>query len=95
MSNRSSDTRIVEKELSKAERKILYNNQKVLFMSSMINKTLEVLNTAAEFDILASDTENEALLKNLAKSKYLYRAMRDKLSDNLRLVEDEIQRLSE
>jgi len=89
------DTRAVEKELSKVEKKILYNNHKVLFMSSMISKTLEVLNTSADFDILASDTENEALLKNLTKSKYLYTAMRDKLSDNIRLVEDEIQRLSE
>lgn len=85
----SRDTRELEKKLNRIESKIKENNKNILFIDYMVTKILDGLHNSMEFSILRSDTEKEAYLKNLMKSRYLFASMRDKLKDNLKIVEGE------
>lgn len=85
----SRATREVEKKLNRIENKIKKNNKNILFIDYMVTKILDGLHNSMEFSILRSDTEKEAYLKNLMKSRYLFASMRDKLKDNLKIVEGE------
>lgn len=85
----SRDTREVEKKLNRIESKVKKNNKNILFIDYMVTKILDDLHNSMEFSILRSDTEKEAYLKNLMKSRYLFASMRDKLKDNLKIVEGE------
>jgi hypothetical protein len=89
------DFRLVHKELNSIEMKIRNNNKKILFIESMINKILASINTATQYVVLKSDTEQESLLKNLMKSRYLYESLSEKLRENVKIVEDEIMTLGE
>jgi hypothetical protein len=85
----SRDTRELEKKLNRIESKIKENNKNILFIDYMVTKILDGFHNSMEFSILRSDTEKEAYLKNLMKSRYLFASMRDKLKDNLKIVEGE------
>lgn len=85
--------RVIHKELNRLEMRIKNNNKKILFIDSMINKILDSINTATQYVVLKSETEQESLLKNLMKSKHLYRSLSEKLRENVKIVEEEIMAL--
>jgi len=89
------DFRVVHKELNSIEMRIRNNNKKILFVDSMINKILDRIDAAEQYAVLKSDTEQESLLKNLMKSRYLYRRLSEKLRENVKIVEEEIMALRE
>ena len=84
---------LVDKELSKIESSIKRNNKRVLFIDLMINKRINFLHSSMHFAIFNSDTRQEALIKNLTKSRFLYAGLGEKLKEYIKVVDDEIMSL--